>query len=109
MEYVKVASTADVGEGKLIPVEARGIKMFLTKVGDAYYAGQRKCPHLGLNLCRGKVEDGAVVCMFHKARFSLETGEIEQDPHILFIGMKAKSNLTVYPVKQEDGALFVGV
>lgn len=109
MDYVKVASASDVAEGAIVPVEAGGLKLLVTKVGGTYYAAQRKCPHLGFNLCRGKIEGEAVVCPLHKAKFDLKSGQIERDPRLLFIGMKAKTDLTTYPVKEEDGALHVAV
>jgi len=109
MEFIRVASVGEVAEGKIIPIEAGGEKLLLTMSGGDYFATQRKCPHLGLNLCKGKIEDGAVVCMYHKAKFDLKTGKIERDPKLLFIGMKAKSDLTVYPVKVEGTDVLVGV
>jgi nitrite reductase/ring-hydroxylating ferredoxin subunit len=109
MEYVTVAGTAEVAEGALLPVEANGTKLLLTKVDGTFYATQRKCPHLGFNLCRGKVEDHAVVCPLHKARFDLATGAVERDPRLLFIGMKVKSGLATYPVRVEGYDVLVGV
>ena len=72
-------------------------------------AAARKCPHLGFNLCRGSLEGAAVVCPLHKAKFDLATGAIERDPKLLFINMKAKTGLKVYPVKVLDQDIFVGV
>ena len=109
MEYVRVAGTGDIAPGQIVPIEAGGQKLLLAQVGDAYYAAQRKCPHLGFNLCRGSLDGGAVVCPLHKAKFDLATGKIERDPKLLFIKMSAKSDLTTYPVKVEGGDLLVGV
>jgi nitrite reductase/ring-hydroxylating ferredoxin subunit len=109
VEYVKVASRGDLSEGQMLPVEAGGLKLLLAQTGGEYRAAQRKCPHLGFNLCRGKIEDGAVVCLLHKAKFDLATGKIERDPKLLFIGMKAKTDLAVYPVKVEGEDILVGV
>ena len=109
MEYVRVAAAGDVAPGKIVPIEAKGLKLLLTNVDGQYHAAQRKCPHLGFNLCRGSIEDGAVVCPLHKAKFDLVTGKIERDPKLLFIGMKAKSDLAVYPVKVEGEDILVGV
>lgn len=109
MDYVRVAGTGDVTPGQIVPIEAGGQKLLLTLIGGEYYAAQRKCPHLGFNLCRGKIEDGAVVCPLHKAKFDLVTGKIERDPKLLFIGMKAKSDLAVYPVQVEGDDILVGV
>ena len=109
MDYLRVASVADVGMGQILPVEAAGVKLLLTQVGATFYAAARKCPHLGFNLCRGSVEGRSVVCPLHKAKFDLATGEIERDPRLLFIKMKAKSALKVYPVRVLDNDLFVGI
>lgn len=109
MEYVRVANVSDVGMGQIMPIEAKGLKLLLTQVGGSFYAAQRKCPHLGFNLCRGSLDGAAVVCPLHKAKFDLETGAIERDPKLLFIEMKAKSALKVYPVKVEGQDIMVGV
>jgi nitrite reductase/ring-hydroxylating ferredoxin subunit len=109
MDYFRVASINDVAAGQIIPVEASGLKLLLTKVDGQYYAAQRKCPHLGFNLCRGKLDGAAIVCPLHKAKFDLATGAIDRDPKLLFIAMKAKTDLAVYPVKLEDDDILVGV
>lgn len=109
MEYVRVAGVIDVAPGKILPIEAKGQKLLLAEVGGKFFAAQRKCPHLGFNLCRGSIEDGAVVCPLHKAKFDLVSGEVQRDPKLLFIGMKAKTGLAVYPVKVEGADILVGV
>ncbi len=109
MDYIRVASVQDVAVGQILPIEAKGLKLLLTNVAGQYYAAQRKCPHLGFNLCRGSLDGSAIVCSLHKAKFDLATGAIERDPKLLFITMKAKNDLTVYPVKLEGDAILVGV
>jgi nitrite reductase/ring-hydroxylating ferredoxin subunit len=109
MNYVRVASLADLGMGMILPVEAAGVKLLITQIGVTIYAASRKCPHLGFNLCRGILEGTAVVCPLHKARFDLRTGNVDREPKLLFIEMKAKSRLRVYPVKVLDNDIFVGV
>lgn len=109
MEYVRVASVSDVATGKIVPVEVAGRKLLLARVGDTFYAAQRKCPHLGFNLCRGSLEGAAVVCPLHKAKFDLATGAIDRDPKLLFLSMKAKTDLAVYPVRVDGEDVLVGV
>lgn len=109
MDYVKVASAGQIADGALVPVEAGGEKLLLTRVRGTYYAAQRKCPHLGGNLCKGKLDGEAVVCPLHKAKFDLRTGGVERDPKLLFIGMKAKSGLRIYPVKEMGDDIYVGI
>lgn len=109
MEYMRVARADDVVAGQIVPIEAAGRKLLLARVGDQFFAAQRKCPHLGFNLCRGSLDGAAVVCPLHKAKFDLATGAIERDPKLLFLSMKAKTDLAVYPVRIEDGEVLVGL
>jgi nitrite reductase/ring-hydroxylating ferredoxin subunit len=109
MEYVRVAGTGDIASGQIKPIEAGGRKLLLAQVGDRYFAAQRKCPHLGLNLCLGSIDGQAIVCRFHGAKFDLESGEIERDPKLLFIKMTAKGELSIYPVRLEGSDILVGV
>lgn len=109
MDYVRVAAVGDVAPGQIRPIEAGGKKLLLANVAGRYHAAQRKCPHLGFNLCRGSLDGSAVVCPLHKASFDLETGAIRRDPRLLFIGMKAKGDLAIYPVRVDGPDILVGV
>ncbi len=109
MDYIRVASAKDVAPGRIIPAEAAGRKLLVANVAGQYYAASRKCPHLGFNLCRGSLDGAAVVCPLHKAKFDLATGAIERDPKLLFLNMKAKGELAVYPVRIEGEDILVGV
>src|SRR3954467_5183702 len=42
--------------------------------GEAAYAVDDRCPHLGFPLHRGTVEQGMVTCHWHHARFDLTSG-----------------------------------
>jgi nitrite reductase/ring-hydroxylating ferredoxin subunit len=110
MGYVRVAAVADVPEGRIVPVEAEGRKLLLANAGGTLHAAGRKCPHLGFNLCRGgKIEGSAIVCPLHKAKFDLVTGRIERDPKLLFLDMKAKGDLPVYPVRIDGNDVLIEV
>lgn len=109
MDYVRVASTGSVAPGQMVPIEAKGLKLLLAHVDGRYHAAQRKCPHLGFNLCRGTLDGHAIVCPLHKAKFDLETGKVERDPKLLFLKMTAKHDLAVYPVRIEGDDILVGV
>ena len=109
MEYFRVAAVGDIDTGKIVPIEAAGQKLLLARSGDTFFAAQRRCPHLGFNLCRGTLDGAAVVCPLHKAKFDLATGAIERDPKLLFLAMKAKSDLAVYPVRIDGEDILVGL
>jgi nitrite reductase/ring-hydroxylating ferredoxin subunit len=109
MEFIRVAGIDELQIGQISQVVAKGVKLLLANVDGNYHAAAKKCPHMGANLCKGKLEDGAVICPLHKAKFDLTTGKVMRDPKLLFIKMKAKSDLTIYPVKVEGGDIFVGI
>jgi len=110
MSEVRVAAASAVPEGRIVPVEAEGHKLLLARAGGTIYAAGRKCPHLGFNLCRGgKLDGAAIVCPLHKAKFDLATGRIERDPKLLFLDLKAKGDLPVYPVRIDNGEVLVTV
>jgi nitrite reductase/ring-hydroxylating ferredoxin subunit len=109
MEFIRVAGIDELQIGQISQVVAKGVKLLLANVDGNYHAAAKKCPHMGANLCKGKLEEGAVVCPLHKAKFDLTTGKVMRDPKLLFIKMKAKRDLTIYPVKIEGGDIFVGI
>lgn|SRR5690606_18020309 len=72
---------------------------------NEWYACQNQCPHkMQMVLSRGLIGSQAgepkVACPFHKRTFSLKSGQClnaEED------------QITVFPVKVEDGFVFIGV
>jgi nitrite reductase/ring-hydroxylating ferredoxin subunit len=42
--------------------------------GDAVYAVENNCPHMGFPLDKGSVKDGMLTCHWHQARFDLRSG-----------------------------------
>lgn len=70
-----------------------------------WYACQNECPHRRqMALSRGMVgsqgDAPKVACPFHKKTFNLQTGECLSGD---------ECNIKVYPVKVQDGKIFIGV
>ena len=65
---------SEIEDDRGVPVELgdRVIAIFRTE-GD-YYAIDDTCPHKGVPLCDGLVDQKSVTCTWHGWRFSLETG-----------------------------------
>ncbi|HEX6817899.1 MAG TPA: Rieske (2Fe-2S) protein [Ktedonobacterales bacterium] len=51
-----------------------GRTLALWRVGDAVYALDNRCPHMGFPLDRGTCKDGILTCHWHQARFDLRSG-----------------------------------
>jgi nitrite reductase/ring-hydroxylating ferredoxin subunit len=71
----KVAEISALEDGKGHCVKANGVSLVVVKADGAVHALENKCPHLGVPLGRGKVENGEIVCPYHGSRFNLKTGE----------------------------------
>lgn len=75
MTKIKIATTSDVSTDKVLKANAGKKAVIVAKVGNNYCAIANKCPHLGLPLSSGKLENGVVTCAFHGAKFEICTGK----------------------------------
>jgi len=101
MGFVKVASTKDVGPGKMNGVEAGGKPAFLVNLGDKYYAIGNICTHMGCMLSDGVLKGENVQCPCHGSIFDVKTGNVTKGP--------AKKPEPVFQVKVEGDQIFVNV
>jgi nitrite reductase/ring-hydroxylating ferredoxin subunit len=99
--WIDVASFDDVAEDGTLAVEAAGEEICLYKVGGRIYATHDICTHEEASLASGYVDGDCIECPLHQARFHIPTGEVRAPP--------ATDNLRVYPVKVENGTIFVDV
>lgn len=75
MAKTKIATTTAVSADKALKADANGQAVLVAKVGDQYCAIANKCPHLGLPMAKGKVENGVITCPFHGSKFELCSGK----------------------------------
>jgi len=75
MPQIKVATTAETSSEKVLKTKANGQSILVAKVGSQHCAIANKCPHLGLSLAKGKLENGVITCPFHGAKFDMATGK----------------------------------
>ena len=96
--YRKVAVVSEVPLGAGIKVSVENDEIALFNLNGEIYAINDLCPHRGAPLSEGFLEDGKVFCPWHCFDFNLLTGECQ-----------IASNLSVatYPVKVEDGGIFI--
>ena len=91
-DFQTVCRTSEVveGQGKTVVVGNKLIAVF--RIGDAYYAIDDVCPHMGASLSGGYVEEGIVTCSWHAWRFRLADGAWADNPRI---------KIGCYPVRVE--------
>ena len=116
---VMIGNAADVPATGARTFDAGGVTLVVARVGDGYCAVVNKCPHLGLPMAGGKVENGAITCPFHNSRFDMCTGRNldwvqgvvgvklpEWSRRIVALG-KEPTPIQSFKVTEEDGRLFV--
>jgi nitrite reductase/ring-hydroxylating ferredoxin subunit len=71
---IRVGSQADLESKGVIVVTGAERRIAVFADGDAVYAVENNCPHMGFPLDRGSVRDGMLTCHWHQARFDLRSG-----------------------------------
>ena len=118
---IRVAASAEINEGKLFATQVEGQKLLLSRIRGTVYAAVDRCPHMGLSLAKGKIEEGVVTCPWHNSRFDLCTGK-NMDWASAFLGVpmpkwthkalamgKAPAPLRTAVAEEANGEVFVTV
>lgn len=110
----QVCKVDDIAPDTMAKYEVNGASIVLYRLGDEFYATQRRCTHAFAPLDRGTLADGRVVCPFHRAAFDVRTGAAvnwacwPKGIQMLNFLRPAKS-LKTYPTKVEEGKVLVDV
>ncbi len=99
-EYTRVAAVDEIPAGRIKLVDVGGERLAVANADGMFYAFSDECTHDGGPLSEGELEGAIVTCPWHFSRFDVRTGEIVDSP--------AEEAITVYEVKVEEGAVFVG-
>ena len=74
--FVTVARTSDVPPGGVKYVEANGTAIALCQAEGQFFAVGNLCTHDGGPLSGGTLEDHAIECPRHGARFDVRSGKV---------------------------------
>jgi nitrite reductase/ring-hydroxylating ferredoxin subunit len=98
-EWIRVASEGDLkGQLRVLHDESA---YALFRLEDQIYALDDICSHEYSRLSEGDVFRGQVACPKHGSRFDIKTGKVT--------GFPATKPVHTYPVKVEDGQIFIQV
>lgn len=97
--FVAVAPVDTIPEGKFIKVVIDRRPIILAKVAGQIYAVEDNCSHEDYPLSLGCLEGDRIKCSLHGSRFSLATGEPQEDP--------ADEPIRTYPVEIADGQVWL--
>ena len=85
----------------MVGIQASGREILVAKVKGRYYAVGDICTHNGCRLSGGRIRDGQIRCPCHGSAFDPATGKVLQGP--------AERPVPVYPIKVENGSIWVSV
>ncbi len=110
---VDVGAVDDLVDGGMKTVSPEGHDLLLARVGDAYYAADARCPHMGGRLPHGTLQGTVVTCPRHGSRFDLSDGHVIRWTRWTGITLamakvlKPPRPLNVYPVHVQGDRLLV--
>ncbi len=99
-EFVRVASTSDIADGEFMAVEVGSEIVLLSRFAGELFAVAEACTHAGGPLGDGYQDGETIECPWHASRFSMKTGEVEEQP--------AARALTRYSVRIDGDDVLVG-
>jgi nitrite reductase/ring-hydroxylating ferredoxin subunit len=101
VDYVPLARSGQVPDGYVRRFHAENLELAVARLRGQVYVTSNYCTHLDCLLSSGKLVDDGVRCSCHGSVFDLETGEPIYPP--------ATKPIKTFPVKEEDGQIFVGL
>ena len=99
--FVTVAKVGEVPPGGLKMVDVRGTAIALCNVDGTIYAVGNLCTHDGGPLSGGSLDDHAIECPRHGARFDVRDGRV--------LCLPAAVPIPTYPTRIVDGQIQVRV
>lgn len=115
MGFVEVAKKDELLDGNMKMAEVNGHEILLARVGENYYSAQNRCPHMGGNLSKGKLEGTVVTCPRHHSQFDITDGHVIRWTDFSGIKkslsslLKSPKDLKTYPVKVEGEQILVDI
>jgi len=98
---VRVAATAELGEGDMKCVVVKSKEILLVRTNGEIFALDAICNHGLAYLEEGTLEDFNIVCPLHGGSFDVRTGAPTAAPVVTPLG--------TYPVRVQGGEIFVAI
>ena len=100
-KYVRACAEADVPADGALGVEIDGEPVCIIRTGGEVFALRDVCSHAEVPLSEGEIYDHTIECWLHGSCFDVRTG--------VPTGPPATVPVPVYPVKIEDGDVYVAL
>lgn len=91
----------DLPEGEVRKVVIESTPIAIYNIGASFFATHNICTHDHIGLCEGYLENETIECPAHQAVFHVPTGKVLKGP--------AKTDLQVFPLRVDNGTIYVKV
>ena len=98
-EWIKVCAADEIDEEDLVRFDHGGRTFAVYNTEKGYFATDGLCTHEEQHLEDGMVIGTVIECPLHQGRFDIATGKALSAPVCV--------DLATYPVKVEDGSVFI--
>ncbi len=100
--WTRACATGDIEPEDLIRFDHGTLTFIVVRSpDDTFHALDGRCSHERVHLCDGLVMDYSVECPKHSSVFDYRNGEAKRAPACI--------NLRTYPVKVENGEVFIEI
>jgi naphthalene 1,2-dioxygenase ferredoxin component len=100
-QWTKVIALSNVPADDVTAVNAAGRELAIYGVDGAVFATDNLCTHGHARLCDGFLDGHEIECPLHQGKFDVRSGKAMCAP--------LTTDVRTYPVKIEDGYVFVEV
>lgn len=101
MKWIDVADAGGVADGEVKTFQVEAYRVAVARANGQLYAVQDLCSHDDGPLGDGDLEEYAIVCPRHGAKFDIRTGAV--------LAMPAAAPIETFPVMEKDGRIHVAV
>ena len=99
--WLQVLRESDIDETGMKEAMVGGRTLLFYRLADGVYCTDGICTHAYAQLALGYLEGDAIECPFHGGSFDIRSGKAQTAP--------CEIDLATYPVKIEEGAIFVAL
>ena len=100
--WIEACGTGDIEDEDVLRFDHHGRTFAIYRSpDDAFFATDGLCTHEAFHLADGLVMGNIIECPKHNGRFDYRTGEAKGAPVCV--------SLATYPVKVEDGSVFIDI
>jgi naphthalene 1,2-dioxygenase system ferredoxin subunit len=99
--WIKLVPVHEVPGEDVIAVQAEGREIALYGMEGQVYASDNVCTHGNARLCDGFLDGHEIECPLHQGKFDIRSGKAMCAP--------LTEDLRTYPVKVEDGHVFIEI